>query len=574
VATSPAGQSCTVSGGTGTITTASVTGITITCTDNTATAASDDFGRADGSLGPNWTDLIYGGLAISSQAAVGTNGSGLTGDAWTADVFGSDQYSQIELTSAQLTGGQWIAAAVRIQNGGQDGYAGLYFWNNGSPELMLFRRTAGNWAQLGASVPTGPLAAGTELEVQAAGSAISLLENGTDVISVSDSSVSGGAPGIMAFGTAQAGDWSGGDAGGGGSGSGATYTVGGTVSGLTGTVTLQDNGGDTLDVTSNGPFAFATPLASGAAYDATVATSPAGQSCTVSGGTGTITTASVTGITITCTDNTATTFSVSYESTDASGIQTYGLTSPDNGPGSQTLRVLQPTDPAPGVPHNFLYVLPVEPGLGSEFGDGLETMLGLNAQNQYNLTIIEPTFSLNPWYANNPVDASVQYENFMTQELVPWVEQNLSTSGTEQNWLIGFSKSGYGGQDLILKHPDIFSLAASWDFPADMSSYDQYCCDSAANYGTEANFEAKYELTPAFVDAHKAPFLTSNRIWIGGYEAFQTDDSDYDALLTSEGILHTAESEPMPHNWNGGWVPLALAGLYQDSLALNPSPSN
>ena len=119
VATSPAGQSCTVSGGTGTITSASVTGITITCTDNTATTASDDFGRADGSLGPNWTDLSYGGLAISSQAAVGTNGSGLTGDAWTADVFGSDQYSQIELTSTQLTGGQWIAAAVRSRTAGR-----------------------------------------------------------------------------------------------------------------------------------------------------------------------------------------------------------------------------------------------------------------------------------------------------------------------------------------------------------------------------------------------------------------------------------------------------------------------
>ena len=60
----------------------------------------------------------------------------------------------------------------------------------------------------------------------------------------------------------------------------------------------------------------------------------------------------------------------------------------------------------------------------------------------------------------------------MTRELVPWVEKNLATTGHEQNWLIGFSKSGLGAQDLILKHPDLFALAASWDFPADMSSYD------------------------------------------------------------------------------------------------------
>ena len=86
--------------------------------------------------------------------------------------------------------------------------------------------------------------------------------------------------------------------------------------------------------------------------------------------------------------------------------------------------------------------------------------------------------------------------------------------------MIGFSKSGIGAEDLILKHPDLFTLAAAWDFPADMSSYDEYGRTRTANYGTDANFQANYRLTQAFVDAHKAPFLTNNRIWIGGYNAF------------------------------------------------------
>jgi hypothetical protein len=160
----------------------------------------------------------------------------------------------------------------------------------------------------------------------------------------------------------------------------------------------------------------------------------------------------------------------------------------------------------------------------------------------------------------------------MTQELMPWVKANLATTGTEQTWLIGFSKSGIGGQDLILRHPDLFTLAASWDFPADMSSYDEYGGNPAASYGTNANFQDNYELSPAFVEAHEAPFTTSNRIWIGGYSAFQTDDSNYDALLTSQGIEHTTETPTlMPHRWDSGWVPLALAALYQDSLNLNGS---
>ena len=41
-----------------------------------------------------------------------------------------------------------------------------------------------------------------------------------------------------------------------------------------------------------------------------------------------------------------------------------------------------------------------------------------------------------------------------------------------------------------------------------MSSYDQFGADSAAGYGTDANFQANYRLTTGFVDAHKGPFLT------------------------------------------------------------------
>ena len=117
------------------------------------------------------------------------------------------------------------------------------------------------------------------------------------------------------------------------------------------------------------------------------------------------------------------------------------------------------------------------------------------------------------------------------------MEKNLAITGHEQNWLIGFSKSGLGGQDLILKHPDIFALAASWDFPAGMSSYDGLGADTASSYGTDANFQANYRLTAAFVKAHRGPFLRENRIWIGGNREFPTDMSDYAKLLTKRAYV-------------------------------------
>jgi hypothetical protein len=743
VQANPTGQTCTTANGTGTIASANITSVTVTCTANAAGSGSDDFNRANGSLGPNWTDASDGGLTITGQQVAGTAGSSYSGDIRTAETYPADQFSQITLTSTQLTGGQWVGAAIRMQNGGQNQYLGIYFWNNGSPDLMLFKRNASNWTQLGTTYNSGPLSAGTTLQVQATGSTISLLQNGVQRISATDTSVATGAPGIMAYGTGKADNWSGGAASSGGGTT--TYSVGGTVSGATGTVILQDNGGDNLTVTANGPFTFGTPLADGASYNVTVRTNPVGQTCTVASGTGTVHAANVTSVVVTCTANAAgsgsddfnradgslgpnwadisdgglaisgqqvtgtsangvsgdirtaetypadqfsqvtltstqltgnqwigaavraqnggqnayvgvynwnngspavmlflrsagnwtqlgttynsgplsagttlklmvtgstlsllvngtervavgdTTlaggapgimasgaaqadnwsggasgFEMHFLNTDSSGVSSYDIISANDSDGPHVLRVLKPTNPAAGVAHNFLYVLPVEPEEGTQFGDAMSYLQSIDAEDQYNLTIVEPAFGVDPWYADTSTNPDWQYETFMTQELVPWVRQNLSTTGTEQNWLIGFSKSGIGGQDLIFRHPGVFQLAASWDFPADISSYDQYGTSSAEQYGTDANFQSNYRLTQAFLDSHKGPFTSANRIWIGGYQAFQTDMTDYDSLLTSEGIAHSTETpwQVMPHRWDSGWVPIALTALEQDSTAL------
>jgi sugar lactone lactonase YvrE len=78
--------------------------------------------------------------------------------------------------------------------------------------------------------------------------------------------------------------------------------VGGTISGLSSnaTLTVTDNGGDSLTISANGPFTFPTPLKPGASYDVAVATLPAGEQCGVAGAVGTVDTANAAGISITC----------------------------------------------------------------------------------------------------------------------------------------------------------------------------------------------------------------------------------------------------------------------------------
>jgi Galactose oxidase, central domain len=93
----------------------------------------------------------------------------------------------------------------------------------------------------------------------------------------------------------------GGGGGGGGTGAGS-FTVGGTVTGLTGTgLVLQDNGGDNLAITGNGPFTFKTAVAQGGAYLVTISTQPSSptQVCAVTNGNGAVN-ANITGVQVTC----------------------------------------------------------------------------------------------------------------------------------------------------------------------------------------------------------------------------------------------------------------------------------
>jgi 6-phosphogluconolactonase (cycloisomerase 2 family) len=71
----------------------------------------------------------------------------------------------------------------------------------------------------------------------------------------------------------------------------ATYTIGGTVTGLTGSLVLQNNGVDNLIVSGNGSFQFASALANGNTYNvSTQSLQLPNQVCSLTGGSGTATT--------------------------------------------------------------------------------------------------------------------------------------------------------------------------------------------------------------------------------------------------------------------------------------------
>ena len=181
-----------------------------------AASGSDNFNRSNGALGANWTTVNGdGAFNVSSNTAVGAAGgnNNNAGDYWSGTTFGSNQFSQIEVTSTQPAQGTWLAATVRVQNTLYgDLYAGLYFNNWGTYEFMIFKRVGAAWSEIdsGAYV-TSALSAGTQLKLVATGSTIYFQKNGTTVLSTTDTSLTGGQPGIEASGSDQLDNWVGGD---------------------------------------------------------------------------------------------------------------------------------------------------------------------------------------------------------------------------------------------------------------------------------------------------------------------------------------------------------------------------
>jgi hypothetical protein len=104
----------------------------------------------------------------------------------------------------------------------------------------------------------------------------------------------------------------------------ASYSIGGNLTGLTsGTLSLLDNGSDTLQLTANGAITFATPIAFNTPYAVTVGQQPYWQSCAVSNGSGTAT-ANVSNVAVNCSPAQAqvTTFAGSTTSGSTNGTGT------------------------------------------------------------------------------------------------------------------------------------------------------------------------------------------------------------------------------------------------------------
>ncbi len=248
---------------------------------------------------------------------------------------------------------------------------------------------------------------------------------------------------------------------------------------------------------------------------------------------------------------------------DAQGFDFYTVESPYQA-SATNVRVLLPAAFDASKTYRVVYVLPVESGAGSVYGDGLATVRAGGLQNSYNTIFVAPTFSAVPWYVNSTTSQTIWQETYFRTAVVPMVDQLYPVlAAPEGRLLLGFSKSGLGAFSMLLRHPDEFGRAWAFDSPLNISNPRTFP-DFATVLGSSQNYE-NYRLSNLLSQQAENLRNRPPRLFMMGYNLCASHLQAVDSLMNQLQIPHVyLPGIRRQHVWQSGWVPEAVKYLLSD----------
>ena len=224
------------------------------------------------------------------------------------------------------------------------------------------------------------------------------------------------------------------------------------------------------------------------------------------------------------------------------GIETFVVTS-DYQPQPANLYVLLPDGFATTNRYKVLYVLPA----WQRSRDGIDEVKKQNLANKHNIICAGPDFCTMPWYVDNPTNSRIRYDSYLPDVIVPFIDKTYPTIAAPEGRLVmGFSKSGGGAVSLLLRHPEVFGRAGSWDGSVMADNRPEF-------YGTKQDFAHYY--IPNLL-AERADMLRDKpaRIAITGLGFGGTVRAH--ALMNELRIPHYCDDTLRgSHDWKSGWLP-------------------
>lgn len=251
-------------------------------------------------------------------------------------------------------------------------------------------------------------------------------------------------------------------------------------------------------------------------------------------------------------------FQVSGPETEPGGVVRYRVASPFQR-GETLVRVLLPEKLDPPATRRVLFILPVEAGTGTRWGDPVRAARMAGVGERFGFVAVLPTFCAVPWYCDHPSEATLRQESYVLKVLVPLVEK-LYPHEAKRRALVGFSKSGWGAFSLLLRNPEAFAAAAAWDAPMMLA---RPAFEMGGIVGTQENFE-RYRIERLLRERADAVRGSAGppRLGLFGYANFRKDVQAAHALMAELRIPHEYADGPLrKHHWESGWMEEAVKAL-------------
>ena len=123
-----------------------------------------------------------------------------------------------------------------------------------------------------------------------------------------------------------------------------------------------------------------------------------------------------------------------------------------------------------GEPYASLYLLH---GANDDFSIWAHRMMSVkDYADQYNIILVCPDGESTSWYFDSPIDPKMQYETYISRELIVAIDKNYNTKANSSGRAItGLSMGGHGAFYLAFKHPDVWGAAGSMSGGLDILPY-------------------------------------------------------------------------------------------------------
>ena len=170
--------------------------------------------------------------------------------------------------------------------------------------------------------------------------------------------------------------------------------------------------------------------------------------------------------------------------------------------------------------------------------------------DRFNMIIVCPDGGYGSWYWNSPVDAGFQYETYVAEELVKWVDGKFKTIASPKGRAItGLSMGGHGALYLAMRHQGVFGAAGSMSGGVDIRPFPKNW-DMARRLGTYAEQPARWEQHTVMNQLH---LLTAGSLALmidcGTEDFFFGVNEKLHETLMYRNIPHDYVVRPGGHTW-------------------------